>query len=196
VLVLQEEFRVYLPDFIPLILEVINNDNKDRKNTSRVFGLLNAMGSNLDGYLHLIVPAIAQCFENPEIVMSARRAALQTVKRLCVKVSFEDIVSKILHPIARVISKSEAGSEISREAMNTLCALVSQLAIDYVIFIPMFNKIITEKGIKEPAYEQLVSKLLKNELIKEERSKDVKTRPIRSPSAAGGKTLSTWTELH
>jgi hypothetical protein len=62
VVVLKVEFKDYLPDFIPIILHVINNDVGSRNNAIKVFGQLKAMGANLDGYLHLIVPAIVNLF--------------------------------------------------------------------------------------------------------------------------------------
>jgi len=95
-----------------------------------------------------------------------------------------------MHPLARVLTKSDPNSEISKEVMNTLYVLVTQLEVDYVIFIPMFYKIMNQKGIKETTYEQLISKLLKNESIKEEASAEkLKNRLTRSASIATNKTL-------
>ena len=120
------------------------------------------------GFLHLITPAIMRKIEDSESSIEIKTYALQALRKVAIKVkSFGDSISGVLHPIARVISKSEVSSEICKEAITTLCILISRLGIDYVYFIPTFNKIMKKKGIKEYAYEQLISKLLKNEYNRE-----------------------------
>ena len=54
VIVLGGEFKVYVPDFIPLILEIINGESENTEKVLRIFNLLELMSSCLDGLIFFI----------------------------------------------------------------------------------------------------------------------------------------------
>lgn len=55
---LKEEFKVYLPDLIPPLLKVLHVDTTPRRQaTQKVLHALEVFQSNLEDYLHLVVPA-------------------------------------------------------------------------------------------------------------------------------------------
>jgi FKBP12-rapamycin complex-associated protein len=48
-------------------------------------------------------------------------------------------------------------------AMDTLCALLYQMKSDFIVFVPMINKVLLKNRIVHSTYDILVGKLLKNE---------------------------------
>ena len=58
-LALKDEFKIYLPDLVPPLLNVIQSDRSDsRLPTLKVLHALETFGPNLDDYLHLTLPAV------------------------------------------------------------------------------------------------------------------------------------------
>lgn len=66
---------------------------------------------------------------------------MQTVAQLCRKINFADHASRIIHPLARVLSSQGAPLELRLPAMDALCALLVQMGSDFVLFVPMINKV-------------------------------------------------------
>jgi FKBP12-rapamycin complex-associated protein len=48
-------------------------------------------------------------------------------------------------------------------AMDTLCSLLYQMKSDFIVFVPMINKVLLKNRIVHSTYDILVGKLLKNE---------------------------------
>lgn len=48
-------------------------------------------------------------------------------------------------------------------AMDTLCALLYQMKYDFIVFVPMINKVLLKNRIVHSTYDMLVGKLLKND---------------------------------
>ncbi|EGC32838.1 protein kinase, atypical group [Dictyostelium purpureum] len=161
---LNDEFKVYLPNLIPQMLNVLHTDrNNKRPATIKVLKALEVFGTNLDDYLHLVIPAVVKLFEQVDVTSQVRILAIQTIGRLCKKLNFSDYASRIIHPLARVLDSSD--TELREETLNTLCALVFQLGSDYAIFIPMVGKVLAKREIQSANYELLISKLLKNQQL-------------------------------
>jgi len=159
---LNDEFKVFLPELIPQMLNVLHTDRSpERGPTRNILHAFEVFGTNLDDYLHLIIPAVVKLFEQVDASIKVRKLAIQTLGRLCNKLNFSDYASRIIHPLARVLDSSHP--ELRTEAMQTLCYLVFQLGSDYAIFIPMINKVLVKHRISHPMYETLVSRLLKNQ---------------------------------
>lgn len=63
---------------------------------------------------------------------------MQTLGRLCTKLNFSEYASHIIHPLAKVIDRDgPIGHHLRNQAMDNLCALISQLQSDFAVFIPM-----------------------------------------------------------
>ncbi|KYQ91695.1 protein kinase [Tieghemostelium lacteum] len=162
---LNDEFKVYLPNLIPQMLNVLHADRSlKRQPTSKVLKALEVFGTNLDDYLHLVIPAVVKLFEQVDVTTQVRVLAIQTIGRLCKKLNFSDYASRIIHPLARVLDV-QGENELKEDALNTLCSLVYQLGSDYAIFIPMVGKVLNKREISSVNYELLVSKLLKNQQL-------------------------------
>ncbi|KAI8813143.1 armadillo-type protein [Cladochytrium replicatum] len=136
-------------------------------NNSPIAKVLHAFvvfGSNLEEYLHLVVPAIVKVFERSDLHIALRKTAIITTGQLCKKINFTDQASRIIHPLVRVL----AILDLRIPAMDTLCALVYQMGADFTTFIPLVAKATTKYHIQHSTYEMLALKLLKNEPLPRE----------------------------
>ena len=71
---LKEEFKVFLPGLIPPMLRVLHTDlSQKRQATRKVLHALEIFGSTLEDYLHLVVPAIVNLFEQDDAEMEIPR---------------------------------------------------------------------------------------------------------------------------
>ncbi|KAI8593944.1 armadillo-type protein [Geranomyces variabilis] len=178
---LDGEFKVYLPTLLPQMLQIFDADSSERRQpTQKVLHAMITFGSNLEEYLHLVVPVIVKLFERPDVPLHLRKHAIQTIGHLCKKISFSDQASRIIHPLVRVLASPHP--ELRSAAMDTLCALIYQLGSDFAIFIPMINKTLVKHHIQHPKYELLVSKLLKNEPLPQEIGSDGEHRYNEAPA--------------
>jgi len=87
------------------MLSVLHTDrSKDRTPTKNILHALEVLGTNLDDYLHLIVPAVVKLLEHVDVVDShVRLSAIQTLGRLANKLNFSDNASRIIHPLSRIL---------------------------------------------------------------------------------------------
>lgn len=180
-LALNDEFKVYLPDLIPHMLAVL----RERSNTKAIEKILKALeviGTNLDDYLHLLIPAVVKLFEKPDTPMNLRTASIKTVCSLCRKLNFSDYSSRIIHPLARILD-NPLNPGLREDALETLCALIYQLGPDYVIYIPMVNRVLARQKIQSGKYEGLISHLLKNHPLVNEDDTDLSVDLEEQPPA-------------
>ena len=137
---LDGEFKIYLPSLLPQMLQIFESDASEKRlPTQKVLHAMIVFGSNLEEYLHLVIPVIVKLYEKNDIPTSLKKYAIQVTGQLCKKISFADQSSKIIHPLVRVLNSSNI--EIRNAAMDTLSNLIYQLGPDFVIFIPMINKV-------------------------------------------------------
>lgn len=87
--------------------------------------------------------------------------ALKTVERLTDHLDLSDFASKIIHPIIRLLDSRDAilPPNLCKQAMSTLCALITQLGKKYHIFIPMVQKTLLKHRISDPRYNSLVREI-------------------------------------
>ncbi|EWC44191.1 phosphatidylinositol 3-kinase tor2 [Drechslerella stenobrocha 248] len=168
---LEGEFKVYLAQLLPLMLQVLETDNSTgRTLTRKVLHAFSVFGANSEEYMHLILPVVVRSFEKTAQPIPARRAAIETIAKLSRKVNLSDHASRIIHPLARVLQNGN--HELRMAALDTLCALVFQLGQDYAHFIPMINKCLVQTKTQHSNYELLVSKLLKGESLPQDLNPD------------------------
>jgi len=154
------EFKAYLPQLLPQLLQIFETDTSEKRQlTIKVLKAFIVFGSNLEEYLHLVIPVIIKLFERIDAPLDLRREAIQTIGNLCKNINFSDHASRIIHPLVRILPNPE----LRNDAMDTLIKLVLQLNSDYAIFVPMVNKILIKNHIQHAEYDNLVTKLLKNE---------------------------------
>lgn len=150
-LALDAEFKAYLPNLLPLMLQAFDqhlNFAEPRRQSTliRVLHAFGIFGSSLEEYLHLVIPAIIRTFEQPDIPIVLRKQAMQTITQLSHKINFADHASGIIHPIARVLASSSAPPDLRQVAMDALCALMLQMGPDYILFVGLVNRVSLASG--------------------------------------------------
>uniref|UniRef100_T1ISC3 Serine/threonine-protein kinase TOR n=1 Tax=Strigamia maritima TaxID=126957 RepID=T1ISC3_STRMM len=154
------EFKIYVPRLIPQILKVFMYDNStNRTVTLKLLLALQKFGSNLDDYLHLILPPIVRLFDSQEVPIAVRRCALETVDHLTESLDFTDYASRIIHPLVRTLDSTP---ELRHVAMETLTALVVQLGKKYEIFVPMVHKVLAKHRINHELYDVLTCRIFRS----------------------------------
>ncbi|KAH0559920.1 hypothetical protein GP486_003558 [Trichoglossum hirsutum] len=168
---LEGEFKVYLAQLLPLMLEVLEKDSTPRRTPSeKVLHAFLVFGSSGEEYMHLIIPVIVRMFERVQQPLQTRVLAIETIAELSRKVNISDYASKIIHPLSRTLASGD--NSLRQAALDTLCALVFQLGRDYIHYIPMINKVLATNRIQHTNYELLVSKLQKGEPLPQDLSPD------------------------
>lgn len=177
------EFQMHLTSVLPLLLDALGNEKLPNVSL-RVLKAFVSFGSNIEEYIHLIIPNIVRLFEyGPQNV---RKSAIVTIGKLSRTVNINDMSSRVVHTLLRVLASHN--EELTRSAMNTLCFLLLQMGTEFTVFIPVINKVLIKNKIQSSVYDQLVHKLLNDEplphnliLDKETDSHDA-AEPIEQPS--------------
>ncbi|KIK95251.1 hypothetical protein PAXRUDRAFT_33077 [Paxillus rubicundulus Ve08.2h10] len=165
---LDAEFKPFLPTILPLLLKVFEGELTEKRMATqiKIFDSFLTFGSNIEEYLHLIIPIIVKAAERLDATTILRKRAIQTVAHLSQRVNFSDHASRIVHPLVRVLDGPN--NELRMAVMDTLCAIVIQLGSDFAIFVPMINKCLLRNRIHHPRYENLITKLLNGERLPQE----------------------------
>lgn len=154
---LEGEFKIHLPDILPLMLNLIEEDKStEREPTIHVLRSFVVFGSNIEEHVHIVVPTIVKMFEVGPT--NLRKAAIETIGKLSKNITLSDMASRIVHPLLRVLG--EGNEELSQACMNTLCCLILSLGNEFIVFFPVIEKVLILKRINSVMFEQLVAKIL------------------------------------
>lgn len=154
---LEGEFKMYLPEILPLLLDLIEEDRSpEREPSIHVLRSFVVFGSNVEEYVHVVIPTIVKMFEIGP--MALRKAAIETVGKLSKSISLSDMSSRIVHPLLRVLRQNN--EELSVASMNTFCCLALSLGNEFVVFIPAIKKVLIQQKLHSVMFEQLVAKML------------------------------------
>lgn len=157
---LDGEFKIYIPFLLPMLIGVLQNDDSASLEPSlKVLNTFVTFGSNIDEYIHLVIPNIVNRFEYAPHQL--RKAAIVCVGDLCRTVNLSDMASRIIHPLLRVIATGS--DDLKKASVETLCSLCFQMGSDFTIFIEVINNTLTKARVHSSMYEQLVTKLLNHE---------------------------------
>ncbi|KAK9433284.1 armadillo-type protein, partial [Lipomyces doorenjongii] len=158
---LEGDFKMYLQQLLPLMLQIFDQDKSAlRTPTQKVLHAFVVFGSNVEEYIHLVLPSVVRMFENSPPVLEI--AAMETVGQMCKNVNLEDMVSRIMHPTLRVLA-STTNDDVRRSAMELVTSMIYYLRDDIAVFIPVINKVVVSNKIYHSQYELLVSKMVKKE---------------------------------
>lgn len=162
------EFKIYLQQLIPHILKVFLHDSStDKSVTRKLLYAIQKFGSNLDDFLHLLLPPIVKLFDSHDSPLSVRRLALETIDHLTECLDFTEFASRIIHPLVRTLDTTP---DLHQPAIDTLCALVVQLGKKFEIFVPMVHKVMLKHKITHQRYDILTCQIIKGTTIAEEES--------------------------
>ena len=159
---LKDEFKCYLPDLLPQILDSIQYpiEAGSAEVPTKVLQALENFGTQLSDYIHMVLPAVVRMFETITTPIYIRRLAINSMERLCKKLNFSDYASRIIHPLARVLNE---GGELIITVMDCLSALAYQLGSEFCAFLPMIDKIIIRQKIQHQRYLIISKKLNSHE---------------------------------
>jgi serine/threonine-protein kinase mTOR len=88
-----------------------------------------------------VIPVITKTAEGPDLSLSLRITAVQTIDGLAKKVNFSDHASRLIRPLVRVLNDPHTAPELATAILDTLSVLLIQLGADFAIFVPMINKV-------------------------------------------------------
>jgi len=163
---LNDDFKPLLLELLSQMLSLLHTDRSERRqSTLKVLHALEVFGRSLDDYVHLVVPPLVRLFDSPDsgAMIPVRQAAMHTLARLSTVLDLKDFASRILHPLIRVLDLGPA--ELRRDVMDTLCALVPYLGNDFVVFLPMINKVMARHRVHHPRYKMLLDRLENSEPV-------------------------------
>ncbi|KAG0095495.1 phosphatidylinositol kinase- protein kinase tor1 [Podila epicladia] len=161
---LDGEFKVYMPKLLRSMLAVLESDMSERHGASlRVLQALVRLGSNIEEYMHLIVPVLVKTFERTDAPTNLRRAAISTIGALSRRVNLSDYASRIILPLVRILSLP--GTDIRPATMDVLSLMALQLGQDFTNFVPLISKVVIKEKIHHANYNLVVTKLLNREQL-------------------------------
>ncbi len=158
-LALGDDFKEHLPDLMPRMLAILHTDQTDQRRPTRaVLHALEVIGINMEGSVHILIPAIVRLCEAPA-PLPVRKQAISTLSRLCSRVFIADYVSRVIHPLLRVLDSGEVS--LRDPALQTLVAVAHQLGADYIaLFHPLVQKILDKNGIVDPNLNAFVARFV------------------------------------
>ncbi|KTB17890.1 Serine/threonine-protein kinase TOR1 [Nakaseomyces glabratus] len=159
---LKGEFKRFIPLTLNLLLGVLEKDRSaGRENSIRVLQSFVIFDTNLELYAHTILPSILKLTEFS--TGHLRKAAIITVGKLAKCINLSEMASRIVHSLARVLYVND--DELREVTLNTLSLLLLRLKRNYIIFVPVVNRILVDCSIKHAIYDDLVTKLLNGEAL-------------------------------
>jgi FKBP12-rapamycin complex-associated protein len=138
---LDVEFKPFLPQILPSLLKIFEGDltEKRQQTQTKIFNALLMLGSNVEEYMHLIIPIITRTFERTEASTTLRKSAVLCIEGLSRRINFAEHASRVLHPLVRTLGN--ANFELRNTIMETICSMVCQLGSDFAIFVPTISKV-------------------------------------------------------
>jgi len=114
---LKDEFKSCVPDLLPHMLNILNNRSDNRSegmsalealhrptsNAVKVLQVLRKFDSNLDDYLHLVVPSVVRLAELADNAPDLQKEAVKWLGNMCPCLNFSDFASRIIHPLTRML---------------------------------------------------------------------------------------------
>lgn len=161
---LDGEFKVYMPEILPSLIRVLQADDSDIGSKVKVLNSLYTFGSNLEDYVHLVIPNVVDLlYFSPQ---QLRIASLQCISDLSQFLNLNDMASRIIHPLLRVLDSSNE-ELVKKVSMETLCNVCFQLGPQYAVFIESVNPAIRKirNTVDVSVYEKLVNRILRNETL-------------------------------
>lgn len=154
---LDGEFKMYLPEVLTLLLDVFEKDKSPKRETTlQVLKCFVIFGSNIEEYVHIVIPSIVRMFESGTLTL--RKAAIESIGRLSTTLLLHDMSSRIIHPLIRVLKQDN--DELRTSAMNAMCYLLVLLGTEFAPFVPLIKAVMHEKKIHSTIFDLLVLKLV------------------------------------
>ncbi|KAI9026899.1 armadillo-type protein [Hyaloraphidium curvatum] len=161
-LAMDGEFRAYIPNLLPQLLQIFDTDATTRKQpTARVLQAMIVLGRNLEDSLHLVLPSIVRVIENRDMPPDVQRTAALALGQLCRKVNMAEHAARVIHPLVRALSSNDDAMRTA--VMEALTNLGYQMASDFIVFAKLITKEMEDHDVKYPKFEKLVDQLKRGE---------------------------------
>lgn len=154
---MKDEFCVHLAKVLPLLLDILETDEI---NSLNVIQAIIIFKSNISDYLDLVIPSLLKVIETSQN-MQLKMGSCKAICELSLSINIAEFSARIIHTLCRSFSQKDLHNSI----METLCALIVHLKMDYVIFIPVVNKNLIYFQIQNKKYDDLVNDLLENKQL-------------------------------
>ncbi|KAL4777755.1 armadillo-type protein [Aspergillus nidulans var. acristatus] len=174
---LEGEFKKYLANLIPPMLDTLEKDNTPRRQPSeRILHSFLVFGSSGEEYMHLIVPSIVRLFDRSQNPASIRKSAIDSLTKLSRQVNVSDFASLIVHSLSRVVAGNDR--MLRQAAMDCICSLIFQLGQDFNHYIHLLNKVLKHHQVNHVNYQILVTKLQKGDPLPQDLNPDESYAPL------------------
>ncbi|KAJ1950660.1 phosphatidylinositol kinase- protein kinase tor1, partial [Dispira parvispora] len=166
-LALDGDFRERLPHVLPRMLEALDTDTSDRRSlTVKILHAIATFGTNVEEYIHIIVPVFIRVLDHTDIPAAVKCKTLYTQCVIAQTVSSRGFASRLIHCVMRLLASNAPVNQdqgLQAAAMDTLCVLMCQLQYDYLSFVASINKIMRRQKIHHSRYDLLLNTLLNND---------------------------------
>uniref|UniRef100_A0A914I1V5 Serine/threonine-protein kinase TOR n=1 Tax=Globodera rostochiensis TaxID=31243 RepID=A0A914I1V5_GLORO len=98
-----DKFSPYITDLCPYLINVVQNDTKERKLTAQALSCTRTISACLGSHLHLILPPILSVLDDRKTDEKTRTSALDTVLELARRHPIEDYAPPIMQTWLRCI---------------------------------------------------------------------------------------------
>ncbi|KAF6153004.1 hypothetical protein GIB67_021609 [Kingdonia uniflora] len=161
-LALNDEFRAYLPVFLPCCIQVLSEAERcnDYAYVLDILHTFEVFGGILDEHMHLLLPALIRLFKAgaPAVI---RQASIQTLTKLIPCVQVTGHISTLVHHLKLVLDGKN--DELRKDAVDALCCLVHAIGEDFIIFIPSIHKILMKHRLRHKEFEEIEARLQRRE---------------------------------
>ncbi|KAI9736363.1 MAG: phosphatidylinositol kinase- protein kinase tor1 [Cirrosporium novae-zelandiae] len=166
---LEGEFKRFLLDFVPLMVDVFDKDTTpNRIPSEKILHAFLVFGAGAEQYMHLLIPPTIRLAEKKNVPVSLRKSAIETIAKISKQVNISDHASLLLHPLSRILGGSDR--TLRQAALDCICALIFQFGTDFIPYIPMINKVLQKNQIPHQNYQILVTKLQKGDSLPQDLS--------------------------
>ncbi|KAL4938041.1 hypothetical protein BDV06DRAFT_201821 [Aspergillus oleicola] len=174
---LEGEFKKYLANLIPPMLDTLENDTTPRRQPSeRILHSFLIFGPSGEEYMHLIVPSIVRLFDRAQNPPGIRKSAIDSLTKLSRQVNVSDFASLIVHSLSRVVAGNDR--MLRQAAMDCICSLIFQLGQDFNHYINLLNKVLKHHQVNHVNYQILVTKLQKGDPLPQDLNPDESYAPL------------------
>ena len=179
---LSGEFKPYLASMLPLMLNVLEKDTSNgRQSSDRVLHAFLVFGANAEEYMHLVIPTIVHLIESTTAPMSIRKSAIETLGKLSRQVNISDHSSLMIHPLAKILRES-LDPYLKQTALDCVCTLIFQLGHDFVYYLPLMTRSTQAGKVSSRNFEILVSRLQKGDTLPQDLNPEERYGAINNES--------------
>lgn len=141
--VANEDVGRFIPSVLPKLIGVLHEASRsgDFTNTVGTLKVASALGSSLEHFLHILLPAVSALFspdtQAPDVTISA---ALRCYRTVLPQISLAGYFSGAIHPLLRGVVETNAfSSRIRLEMLMTIHALVRAVERESALFAPAIH---------------------------------------------------------